>query len=256
MKKQTYILTILAIVIAITVGLYFFRRSHKEILSSNLKAQVSTPLPLSPIEQNTYIIRKNTKIVPQDPKGNKKIVLVTIDDGPSAYTENILSILKKHNMKAIFFINGFHNKGYPEGIAAEFKAGNPIGNHTWDHPNLSKIKEETIVKEIDDDSKLITTITGAAPRFFRPPYGVSTPFVKDYVHKNNMIFMNWSGAASDWEPSAKQEDVFMKNVMQGLSPGDIILLHEHSWTVSYLDALLTAIEQKGYTFADPNNIVE
>jgi peptidoglycan-N-acetylglucosamine deacetylase len=112
------------------------------------------------------------------------------------------------------------------------------------------------VAEIDQNSKLIETLTGQPPHFFRPPYGLSTPYLRDYVRKNYMIYMNWSGSAKDWEPTAHDEPVFMKNITDRLQPGGILLVHEHPWTVAYLDDLITLIQSKGYTFVDPNTIVE
>ena len=262
-KKNIYIYTVLLVSIIILTGLYSFEKVHGAGTATTSNAQtapVVSETPITPtvstshVEQ--YTITKNFNIIPTNPKANKKIILLTVDDGPSPFTENMIAIFQKHNAKAIFFVNGFHDKGYPKGIPAEVTAGFPVGNHTWDHPNLQKIKEPLMEKEIDENSKLITTRTGTAPRFFRPPYGSFNATVADYVHKNNMILMNWSGAALDWEPSARTEDVFMKNVTSELHPGEILLIHEHPWTLSFLDDLLTMLEKKGYTFADPNNIVQ
>lgn len=201
-----------------------------------------------------YYVNKNFDLIPNDKNSSKKIVLITIDDGPGKTDKDLITSLKKHNAKAIFFINGIHDKANQGNIKMLFDAGFPIGNHTWSHPNLKNTKNEIIVKEIDNNSKLIEKLTGKKPRFFRPPYGAINQYTKDLIKKDGMIFMNWSGAAKDWEKNTKDENIFSKNVMNDLHDGEIILLHGHPWTTKYLDNLLTSIEKKGYSFADPDQI--
>ena len=204
-----------------------------------------------------YHINKYFDIVPNDKQGNRKVVLITIDDGPTRRAEDMMDTLNKHNAKAIFFINGMHNKDAKDIIAKEARRGFTIGNHTWSHANLKQEKnKDLIIKEIDKTTKLISDLTGQSPRFFRPPYGASSSYVRDLIKKDNMIFMNWSGSVKDWEKSARDEKVFTKNVLISLHDGEIILMHEHPWTVKYLDNLLTKIEEKGYTFIDPAEITE
>jgi peptidoglycan/xylan/chitin deacetylase (PgdA/CDA1 family) len=210
-----------------------------------------------PLIKSTYHINKSFDVMPNDKKGNKKVVLITIDDGPTKRAPEIMNIMMKHDVKAIFFINGMNNKTAPGIIEQEAKNGFTVGNHTWSHLNLKKEKNiDKIKREIDDNTKLITKITGSSPKFFRPPYGASSAYVRELVSKDNMIFMNWSGSALDWEKSAKDEKVFLKNVLGSIHDGEIILLHEHPWTVKYLDTLITEIKQKGYTILDPNQITE
>jgi peptidoglycan/xylan/chitin deacetylase (PgdA/CDA1 family) len=210
-----------------------------------------------PLIKSTYHINKSFDVIPNDKKGNKKVVLITIDDGPTKRAPEIMNIMMKHNVKAIFFINGMNNKTAPGIIEQEAKNGFTIGNHTWSHLNLKKERNiDKIKREIDDNTKLITNITGSSPKFFRPPYGASSTYVRELISKDNMIFMNWSGSALDWEKNAKDEKVFLKNVLGSIHDGEIILLHEHPWTVKYLDTLITEIKQKGYTILDPNQITE
>jgi peptidoglycan/xylan/chitin deacetylase (PgdA/CDA1 family) len=162
-------------------------------------------------KKNGYYINKNFDLIPNDKAMNKKVVLITIDDGPGKTDRDLINTLKKHNAKAIFFINGIHDKDYKSNIKMLFDEGFSIGNHTWSHANLKKSKEDTIKKEIDDNTKLIVKLTGQNPRFFRPPYGAINTFTKNLVKKEGMLFMNWSGAAKDWEKNTKDEKVFSKN---------------------------------------------
>lgn len=206
--------------------------------------------------KNTYKINSRYDLVPTDKMMDTKVVLFTFDDGPTKRSKDIIKILSENNIKTIFFINGIHDKENKGVIQSMFEAGHSIGNHTWSHQNLSKINYEKAVKEIDDNSKLIKAITGANPTFFRSPFGMSTKETREYVKSSGMLAMNWSGAAKDWESSTKNKDVFIKNVMQDLHGGAIILLHEHPHTVAFLPDLIEAIKSAGYTFITPSQIVQ
>jgi peptidoglycan/xylan/chitin deacetylase (PgdA/CDA1 family) len=203
-----------------------------------------------------YKVNKSYDLVPTDKSLPSKVVLLTFDDGPTKRSQSIMDILAKYNIKTIFFINGIHDKEVKGVIASEFKAGHSIGNHTWSHQNLSKIKYDKAVQEIDSNSKLIKAITGADPTFFRSPFGVSTKQTRDYVAKAGMLAMNWSDSVKDWEKNTKKKEVFIKNVMKDLHPGAIILMHEHPHTVAFLPDLIEAIKSAGYTFITPSQIVQ
>ncbi len=242
--RKFYILTFIGIFIGVSTLVY---ATH---------TKVEQPIkPKSPAIKTGYHIDKNFDLIPNDKNGNRKVVLLTIDDGPNKNDKEFVRILAMHKAQAIFFINGIHDKDNTGNIKMLASAGHTIGNHTWSHPNLQKINNsDSIKKEIDTTTKLIKAITSQNPRFFRPPFGASTPYVRDLVKKDGMIYMNWSGAAKDWEKNTKEEKVFLKNVETDLHNGEILLLHGHPWTVKYLDDLMTTLEAKGYTFLDPKEI--
>ena len=261
-SKKFYIIFIILIIV-VSVFIIFKNKNTDSYPMDTVASVVKTDTKIvDKVAENTnttksiasYKIDKYFNVVPTDPNGNKKVVLLTIDDGPSNQSENLMAILAKHNVKAIFFINGMHDKDYKGVIKKEFDAGHAIGSHTWSHQNLNKIKESVALKEIDNNSKLIKEITGSNPIFFRSPFGVSSTFSREYLKKQNMISMNWSGSTKDWEKSARDQKVFINNVMKDLHPGTTILMHEHQWDTDNLDALLTEIEKKGYTFLDPKDI--
>lgn len=261
-KSKLYILLILLVV----AGLIFtiFKAGNTEIYTRDA---VATAVKTDMVEReivpektstvvsvDTYKVDKKFNLIPTDPTGNTKVVLLTIDDGPTKQSEAILKILDDHNIKAIFFINGMNDKNNKDVIKKEYNAGHAIGNHTWSHKNLKQIKNDVALKEIDSTTKLIADITGANPRFFRSPFGISSEFSRAHVAKEKMISMNWSGSTLDWEKSAKDKKVFVNNVIKDLHPGTIILMHEHQWDVDALEDLIIAIKEKGYTFVDPKNI--
>lgn len=267
-NKKVYFIIILISVIVIALFIYVREteapqpiiKINDEVKSTEIKSREETLPAKEKVEIDKgekYKIIKGGEIAPENKTNKKKTVLLTVDDGPSIRTKEMMAILNKHNAKAIFFINGMHDKNNVGVIKEINDEGFTLGNHTWSHLNLKREKDKKIIeKEINRNTDLITKITGAPPRFFRPPYGESNAYVKNLVKDDGMIFMNWSGAVKDWEKSIKEKDVFVNNVMKDLHSGEIILIHEHPWSVANLDALLTDLESKDYTFIDPKDIVE
>ncbi|SDN88290.1 Peptidoglycan/xylan/chitin deacetylase, PgdA/CDA1 family [Paenibacillus sp. yr247] len=223
--------------------------------------QTPAPEPTKPIQEavkKEYHMNKNYDIVPNDPNANKKIVLLTFDDGPKeqAMNQALIDTLKKHNAKAIFFLNGYRIKQKPELVKLIHDSGNIIGNHAWDHDNLKDMTNAKIDQQVDDVQKIVKELTGQAPQFFRPPFGSGNDYLKAKVKDNKMLYMTWSNGSLDWDMTNKNNDSgkVIENVMKQLHGGSNILMHELPWTVKALDTLLTQLEEKGYSFVDPNAI--
>ncbi len=237
------------------------KESPIEEIVKNTSVSNKTTLNESKIDTTVitekYIIKNRSTVIPIEKNGNRKVVLLTIDDGPTKRTLDIINILKKHDAKAIFFINGMFDKNNSGIIKQTAKDGFAIGNHTWNHQNLKKINDIKIIEnEINRNSDLINTITGNNPRFFRAPYGESTQQIRKIIKDDGMIFMDWSDTAKDWEISSKDVGVFIKNVTDDLHDGSIILMHEHPWSLQNLDALLSTLDSLGYSYVNPDNIIE
>jgi peptidoglycan/xylan/chitin deacetylase (PgdA/CDA1 family) len=211
----------------------------------------------APAVQKLYKMNpKSYDIVPIDPAvTDKNVVLLTFDDGPKDkdMLEPLLNTLDKHHAKAIFFVNGYRVKQKPELIKLITDHGQTIGNHSWDHIDLKKESKEKIDQQIGDVQKIITELTGSAPKFFRPPFGSGGDLVREKVKQENMLFMTWSNGSLDWEMTVKNNnpDKVISNVMEQLRPGSNILMHELPWTVQSMDKMLTQLEEKKYGFADP-----
>ncbi|TCZ81242.1 polysaccharide deacetylase family protein [Paenibacillus albiflavus] len=221
---------------------------------------VATPTPeqaRTKIEK-TYHMNKNYDIVPNDPDGNKKIVLLTVDDGPKDedMIKSLIATLDKHEAKAIFFMNGYRIKQKPELLTLIYESGQILGNHAWDHNDLKKASKDTVDQQIGDVQATVKEITGEVPQFFRPPYGSGNDYVKEVVKKHDMLYMTWSNGSLDWEMTNKKNDPnkVIENVLNQLHSGSNILMHELPWTAEAMDKLLTTLEDKGYSFVDPRAI--
>lgn len=223
-------------------------------------APTATPATTPPASEiaKTYHMNKVYDIVPNDSTGNKKIVLLTFDDGPKdkETITSIINTLDKHQAKAIFFMNGYRIKQNPELLTLIHEGGQILGNHSWDHIDLKKQSSEKVDQQIEDVQNIVKEVTGETPKFFRPPYGSGSDYVKEVVQKHDMLYMTWSNGSLDWEMTMKKNDSnkVIDNVMNQLHAGSNILMHELPWTAEALDKLLTQLKDKGYGFVDPRAI--
>lgn len=211
--------------------------------------------------EKKYRMNKNYFIVPIDKETTEsKVVLLTFDDGPKDHEtlDPLLDILDKHQAKAIFFVNGYRVKANPDLLKAIHERKQVIGNHSWDHIDLKKEQAPQVKEQIENVQEIVKELTGQSPVFFRPPFGSSNDHVRATAKDNGLLFMTWSNGSLDWDmnklPEEKRPQAVIDNVIEQLHSGSNILMHELPWTASALDSLLTQLEQKGYTFVDPNAI--
>lgn len=153
-------------------------------------------------------------------------ISLSFDDGPcSGQTEKILEILKKNNVKATFFCIGNNVQNNPGLIKIIINEGHIVGNHSFSHGfwfdllSKSKMKEEII-----KTNKLISDITGNKMKFFRPPYGVTTPVLARAVKETNMLAVGWS--VRTFDTAAKGDIKKIEKKLNKVKSGDIILFHD------------------------------
>jgi peptidoglycan/xylan/chitin deacetylase (PgdA/CDA1 family) len=271
-NKKIYIIILVFLFVIIFISLLLFSKTEAPKFYSGLLKSEQSPesksmdlipkvidpeqKPINNIDEKYKIISRSV-IMPINVLNKTKVILLTIDDGPGIRSLEMIKILNKHNAKAIFFVNGMHDNKNPGIISQISQAGFSVGNHTWNHLNLKKQTDLILIeKEINKNSELIKKETGNNPRFFRAPFGESNPYIRKLVKDNGMLFMDWSGAAMDWDKAAREKDIFISNVMNNVHSGSIILIHEHPWSLANLDALLTRLDIDGYTYVDPKNIIE
>ena len=131
---------------------------------------------------------------------------LTFDDGPNAmWTPRLLDILARHNVRATFFMLGNRAEAQPELVRRIAAAGHLIGNHSWSHPNLSRSSSSCIREELQRTQVALEQRTGAAVRYFRPPFGARRPAVFRIARELGLTPVLWNAMTSDWsEPSAER----------------------------------------------------
>ena len=184
----------------------------------------------------------------------KKVIYLTFDCGyENGYTEPILDALKKHNAPAAFFVVGNMVETAPDIIRRMAREGHIVGNHTYHHPDMSSISDQTAFqRELDSLAELYQQTTGQPlSRFYRPPQG---KYSQENLRQAQALGYNtvfWSLAYVDWytdnQPTAEQA---YSKLLPRIHDGAIVLLHSTSRTnAEILDELLTRWEAMGYRFA-------
>ncbi len=183
----------------------------------------------------------------------EKMIYLTFDCGyENGNTAPILDALKKHNAPATFFVVGHYLESAPDLVKRMVEEGHTVGNHTYHHPDMSKISDATAFKEeMDGVSNLYYELTGCEiSKFYRPPQGkYSTSNLQMAKDLGYQTFF-WSLAYVDWNVDAQpSHEEAMKKLTGRIHPGAIVLLHNTSKTNGeILDELLCKWEEMGYSF--------
>lgn len=184
---------------------------------------------------------------------SEKKIYLTFDAGyENGFTPHILDVLKKHNVKATFFLVGNFVKTSPELVKRMVSEGHTVGNHTMTHPDMSSISdEESFQKEINGLEKMYKDVTGQSmKKYYRPPQGKYSTDNLRMAKKLGYKTIFWSLAYVDWynDDQPSKEEAFSKLIPR-IHNGAVVLLHSTSKTNSeILDELLTKWENMGYTF--------
>ena len=182
-----------------------------------------------------------------------KVLYLTFDAGyENGYTEKILDILQKHEVKAAFFLVGNYLQKNADLVRRMVEEGHIVGNHTMTHPDMSAITEkEAFQKELTGLESLFQEITGKElPKYYRPPQGIyseeNLKLAKELGYKT--VF--WSLAYRDWENNNQPTaDYAFAKLLPRTHNGAVILLHSTSKTnAEVLDELLTRWKAEGYRF--------
>lgn len=191
---------------------------------------------------------------------DEKVIYLTFDAGfENGNTPAILDALKKHHVPATFFVVGNYISTSPDLVKRMVAEGHTVGNHTYHHPDMSKIStQESFAKELQDLEKLYQETTGQTmTKFYRPPQGKYSESNLKMANDLGYHTFFWSLAYVDWyeDKQPTKEEAF-KKLLGRIHPGAIVLLHSTSKTNGeILDELLTKWEEMGYQFQSLNELV-
>lgn len=186
-------------------------------------------------------------------EGEDKVIYLTFDCGyENGYTEPILDALEKHNVPATFFVVGHFLESAPEIVRRMVADGHTVGNHTYHHPDMSKISDKSsFQKEMDDTASLFKEVTGTEmAMYYRPPQGKYSTANLQMAKELGYSTFFWSLAYVDWnQDDQPSHEEAMEKLMGRIHPGAIVLLHSTSKTnAEILDEVLAKWEEMGYTF--------
>jgi peptidoglycan/xylan/chitin deacetylase (PgdA/CDA1 family) len=183
-----------------------------------------------------------------------KDIALTIDDGPNAiYTPQVLRLLAKYRVTAMFSMIGIEVNGLPSVARDVADAGHVIANHTWKHVDLGTLKASAVVSEMDQATEAIHDATGIVPSRFRAPYGVWSRTVFRHCAETGMTPIDWSVDPRDWARPGVASIV--RDIMRTTRSGSIILEHDgggnRSETVAALGIVIPRLLDAGYRFVTP-----
>ncbi|MBX9742414.1 MAG: polysaccharide deacetylase family protein [Chthoniobacterales bacterium] len=181
---------------------------------------------------------------------------LAFDDGPSAtLTLKLLDLLKAKGVKVTFFVIGENAASHPEILARAVAEGHEIGNHTWDHPQLTKLSDVRIQEEVNKTSEVILQATGKKPLLLRPPYGAINARVSHLVvDEDGMKMVLWSVDPMDWKRPGSA--VVAQRLIAGAKPGAIMLAHDiHPGTIEAIPTVIDALLAKGYHFVTVSELI-
>jgi peptidoglycan/xylan/chitin deacetylase (PgdA/CDA1 family) len=150
-------------------------------------------------------------------------VALTFDDGPTLLTGQLLDILDRVGVPAVFFNMGVFIEQRPDDVRAMVAAGHQVGNHTMTHAHLSALSPAEQLAEIRSTSEAHEAVTGDGLELFRPPYGDTNPAVRAVAADEGLTEVLWNADSRDFEATSVEEILEASTSMED---GGILLLHD------------------------------
>lgn len=195
-------------------------------------------------------------------KGNtaSKVVALTFDDGSDGTNINkILQILSDNEVKATFFLTGSGANDHPQSIRNIAAKGHQLGNHSYSHPDFTKITSSQIKSELDRTESVIKTLTGKSTKpIFRAPFGaVNSAALRAIGDAGYTHTIQWDIDTVDWRGVSSNQIV--TKVMNNVKPGSIILMHTGagaSGTPGALPSMISKLKAQGYKFVTVSEMLK
>ncbi|MGW0709545.1 polysaccharide deacetylase family protein [Streptomyces sp. NPDC002643] len=179
-----------------------------------------------------------------------KCVALTFDDGPGPDTARLLDTLSAGDAHATFFVVGQNAAAHPDLLRAMADAGHEIGNHSWNHADLTQ-PDVSVSDQISRTNAAIKAATGAGPTLMRPPYGALNDQVKKAA---GLPIVLWNVDTLDWKnrDSAKVADA----ALGAVEAGDIVLMHDiHATSVDAVPSILNTLTSQGFHFVTVSRLL-
>ena len=183
-------------------------------------------------------------------------IAMTFDDGPSEkLTPKLLNLLAAHHIKATFFVIGQEVADYPEIVARAAREGHEIANHSWSHPNLGKMSDESVRRELRRTDDAIKQAIGKRPTLMRPPYGSLSTRQKHWIHDEfGYEIVLWDVDPLDWKRPGPT--TVCNRILRETRAGSIVLSHDiHPGTIEAMPTTFDQLEAKGFKFVTVSELI-
>ena len=184
-------------------------------------------------------------------------IAVTFDDGPhETLTPKLLDLLATRRIKATFFVIGQNVAEYPKVVERAAREGHEIASHSWSHPNLGKMSDDGVRRELRRTDDAIRNVIGKRPTLMRPPYGSITARQKRWIHEEfGYQIILWDVDPLDWKRPGPM--TVCNRILKETRPGSIVLAHDiHPGTIEAMPATFTQLETKGFKFVTVSELID
>lgn len=206
---------------------------------------ISFALIFCPLISHSRVVDGN---VIMEQSMTENLCALTFDDGPSAYTPELLDMLASYQIPATFFLLGQQALHHPEVVERMIKDGHEIGNHSWSHPNLRKLSQADQARQIGETDRLLRS-HGATPLFIRPPYGAFDEATVQVANELGLSIMLWSLDSKDWKRLPDDYSKLISTRGTIYETGDlhgVFLFHDtHKSTVDDLPKIISQLKLGG-----------
>lgn len=190
----------------------------------------------------------------------QKVVALTFDDGPNPEaTTKVLDMLQQYQANATFFVLGIHAEEHPALIKDIQYRGHEIGSHGYTH-NIKQYNDPQFAhSDVQHSLEVITSITGIRPRLLRPPGGFLSHDLVNFCQEEELTIVTWTWNADykDWK--AVSSCMLARQIITGIEPGQIILLHDggenRDVMINALSLSLPELSKLGYRFVTVSELL-
>ena len=200
------------------------------------------------------VLNRKLPIYSVDTKEKKLAITFDVSLGENDYTEKILDLLDKYNVKATFFVVGDWVDRNPDKLKELCRRGHEIGNHSNRHPDMTKISREKIIEDININEAKIRSITGSGTKLFRCPGGAYDDSVINTVEKSGYYCIQWNVDSVDWKEQGA--DIEYRRIIKNIKPGSILLFHNSAkYTPENLPSIIKNLQSRGYKFVKVGDLI-
>ncbi|MEK4021267.1 polysaccharide deacetylase family protein [Bacillus sp. FSL K6-3176] len=268
-KKQTpyntiFLSKIIGLVLLTLFLFFIWDMSKPHLQATNGQATIvtssdfrDTSISLKAKDHSARTLDQQFKTNPNQQTTNKTVFL-TFDDGPSATSNQLLNILKAHQVKATFFMLGPQIQAHQATVKRLYQEGHQLGLHGMTHDiNRFYQNSESPANEMREAQLILASVTGVYTRLVRTPYGSVPNLTYDQkvrLNQYGFIYWDWTIDSLDWRYKNSQYVQEVLNQLQMFEKNKpwepkVILMHDQPSTTNYLDSLITQLKASGYTFA-------
>ena len=182
-------------------------------------------------------------------------IALTFDDGPHAgKTEQLLNVLKEAGVPATFFVVGKMAVRYPNLVREIAREGHEVANHTFTHPNLARVNDETLLNELGQTRQVIEKLTGQDTMLYRPPGGDFSRRSLKVASDAGYHMILWTVLTKD--VSGASAAAMRRHILNSASDGAIVLMHSGMPnTVEMLPGVIAELRQEGYHFVTVSQLL-